>query len=157
MTPMNSQPTVRAATEDDLPLLRQFQQAIVAAERPFDPTLRRGEVRYYDLDALLTRPDACLLVAVDGGQVIGSGYARLAAAEPFLQHAHYAHLGFMYVEPDYRGRGINAQIIAGLKLWAGAQGVTELRLKVYAPNAPARQAYEKFGFVPHLLEMRMGA
>jgi GNAT superfamily N-acetyltransferase len=154
---MNSQPTVRAATTADLPLLRRFQQAIVAAERPFDPTLQRGEVRYYDLDALLNRPDACLLVAVDGDQVIGSGYARLAAAEPFLQHANYAHLGFMYVEPDYRGRGINAQIIEALKLWAATQGVTELRLRVYALNAPARQAYERFGFSAHLLEMRLGA
>jgi len=154
---MNPRPTIRAATGSDLPLLRRFQQAIVAAERPFDPTLKSGKLQYYDLDALVTRPDACLLVAVDADQIIGTGYARLAAAEPFLQHARYAHLGFMYVEPDYRRRGINAQIIEALKQWAGAQGVTELRLKVYAQNVSARQAYEKFGFSSHLLEMRLGA
>jgi GNAT superfamily N-acetyltransferase len=146
--------SVRAATGADLPLLRRFKQALVAAERPFDPTLKSGELHYYDLEALLTSPDTCLLVAVAAGRVIGSGYARLVAAEPFLQHTHYAHLGFMYVEPEYRGRGINARLLEALRQWAAAQGVSELRLKVYAQNTAARQAYEKFGFSPHLLEMR---
>ena len=154
---MNIRPAIRAATAADLPLLRKFQQAVVAAERPFDPTLKSGELQYYHLETLLTADDACLLVAEIANQIIGSGYARLHAAEPYLQHAQYAHLGFMYVEPDYRRRGINAQIIKALKQWAGTRGVTELRLRVYAQNMSARQAYEKFGFSAHLLEMRLGA
>ena len=148
---------LRAATAADLPTLRRFKQALVAAERPFDPTLKSGELHYYDLDELLTCPDTCLLVAEQAGHVIGCGYARLIPAEPFLRHAHYAHLGFMYVEPPCRGRGVNARLIEALKQWAGAHGVRELRLKVYAQNASARHAYEKAGFSPHLLEMRWGS
>lgn len=37
----------------DHAILRRFEQAIVAAERPFDSTIRKGDVAYYDLDALL--------------------------------------------------------------------------------------------------------
>ena len=45
---MNIRPTIRAATGSDRPLLRRFQQATVAAEWPFDPTLKSGELHYYD-------------------------------------------------------------------------------------------------------------
>ena len=97
--------SLRAATAADRPTLRCFKQALVSAERPLDPTLKRGALHYYDLDELLTSPDTCLLVAEAAGRVIGCGYARLIPAEAFVQHAHYAHLGFRYVLPACRGRG----------------------------------------------------
>ncbi len=148
--------TIRVATADDLPVLRLFQQAIVSAERPFDPTLKPGELHYYDLEALLMEPQTRLLVATDGAQIVASSYARLRPAMPYLRHPRYAYLGFMYVEPAYRGRGISGRLMEALRQWAQAQGVTELRLEVYAANEPALKAYEKFGFRPHMLEMRLG-
>jgi len=148
--------TIRVATADDLPVLRLFQQGVVEAERPFDPTLKPGELHYYDLAALLTEPQTQLLVATDGARIVASGYARLLPAKPYLRHSRYAYLGFMYVEPAYRGRGLSGQLIEALRQWAQTQGVTELRLEVYAANEPALKAYEKFGFRPHMLEMRLG-
>lgn len=146
---------IRAATLDDLNVLLGFQQGVVEAERPFDPTLRPGPLEYYDLAELVAHPQVQLLVATVGTEVVGSGYARIMTAKPYLRHETYAYLGFMYVLPAHRGRGINRQLLAGLREWAHAAGVPEMRLEVYANNAVARQAYEKFGFEPHMLEMRM--
>jgi GNAT superfamily N-acetyltransferase len=61
----------------------------------------------------------------------------------------------MFVEPDWRGRGVNARLIAALKEWCRANGVTELRLDVYADNEPAVRAYRKAGFRASMVEMRV--
>ena len=96
-----------------------------------------------------------VLVAQLGNQVIGSGFARIETAKPYLKLDRYAYLGFMYVEPAYRGLGVNRAILNGLKEWAVSQEIYELRLEVYQQNEPARKAYEKAGFSAHVLEMRM--
>ena len=144
---------VRPATEADLPTLREFEQGIIAAERPFDPTLAPDPISYYDLAALIASRDAEVLVAVDG-EVVGSGYVRIAAALPFLAHRQYGHIGFIYVKPSHRGRGISTRIMEELEAWARGRGITELRLEVYSGNAPAIGVYERAGYSHYLITMR---
>lgn len=146
---------IRAANLEELPTLRRFEQAIVAAERPFDPTLRDSGVCYYDIEAILRSPDARFAVAAVGQELVGCGFARIETAKPFLTHDRHAYLGLMYVEPRFRGRGINRQIIEDLKSWCLAQQIYELRLDVYAENLPAVRAYEKSGFAGQTLQMRL--
>jgi GNAT superfamily N-acetyltransferase len=145
---------IRPATLNDLETLLRFEQGVVKAERPFDPTLREETIHYYQLPELIASSQALVLVAEVEQQVVGSGYARILAAKPYLKHEQYAYLGFMYVAPAYRGQGLNGLILQQLTQWAAAQGLTEMRLEVYAHNQPAVRAYEKAGFAAHMLEMR---
>jgi len=147
--------TIRAALPSDLPRLLELEQALIEAERPYDPTLKPPPVCYYDLASMLVNPDLFLLVADDGRQVIATGYVRIDPDKHFLKHAQKAYFGFMYVVPEYRGRGINGSIMKKLKDWAMQKGIHECRLDVYAPNRSAMTAYEKMGFRPYSLEMRM--
>lgn len=148
--------TTRPATMADMDTLLQFEQGVISAERPFDPTLKDGHINYYDLNEFITAPHIHLLVAELNGEVIGSGYSRIETAKIYLQHPQHAYLGFMYVLPQHRGKGVNKIIIEALKEWSVQQGVTEFRLQVYFGNAPAIKAYEKVGFNSHMIEMRMG-
>jgi GNAT superfamily N-acetyltransferase len=154
--------TVRPATTADLPTLRRFEQGVISAERPMDPTIKDGPIHYYDFNAMLTSPLIHLVVAETGSHtgsedtLVGSGYARIEPSRHYLQHTHHAYCGFMYVEPAYRGKGVNQLIIDALKTWAHTQGLTELRLDVYTGNDTAIRAYEKAGFTPYLINMRMG-
>lgn len=148
---------IRKAGIADIDLLLEFEQEIVAAERPFDGTLKEGEIHYYDLEKLLSASDTEVVVAVFAGEIIGSGYASIRKAKDYLKHEQYAYLGFMYVEPEHRGQGINRQILAALEKWTIDQGITEIRLEVYQDNLAAVRAYEKFGFKANLLEMRKQA
>lgn len=148
--------TTRPATLADMEILRQFEQGVISAERPFDPTLQDNDINYYDLNEFITAPHIHLLVAEMDGQPIGSGYARIETSKIYLKHQQHAYLGFMYVLPQHRGKGINKVVIDALKEWAIQQGVTEFRLQVYFENAPAIKAYEKVGFNSHMIEMRMG-
>ncbi|PSL28235.1 GNAT family N-acetyltransferase [Chitinophaga ginsengisoli] len=144
----------RRATLNDLPVLDGFLQQLVNAERPFDETIKEGIVIYYDLKALIESDDAELLVLEKDGALVGCGYAHIRKAKSYLTYEEYAHLGFMYVMPEYRGMGLNQQLIAALKQWVLSKGVREVRLEVYEENIGAVKAYEKAGFKKLLSTMR---
>jgi GNAT superfamily N-acetyltransferase len=146
---------IRKANLNDLETLLRFEQELIHAERPFDPTLRKGHFHYYDIKEMIAAQHIRLIVAESGREVIGSGYARIESAKPYLQHTQYAYLGFMYTDPEHRGKGVNKKIIDALKEWALSQHIYEMRLEVYADNKSALHAYEKAGFANHMMEMRM--
>lgn len=146
---------IRKATIDDLNKLEAFEQDLIKTERPFDPTVKPDPVKYYDLRAMLTAPHIEFLVGEIENNIVGSGYARIEKSKPYLKHSTHAYLGFMYVLPAYRGKGINKIIMDELKNWAVSQGLTEFRLDVYYKNESAIKAYEKAGFKRHMIEMRM--
>jgi GNAT superfamily N-acetyltransferase len=152
---MNHAILIRKATLADMPVLLEFEQGVITAERPFDTTLHPGNIHYYDIAHMIAAEHIELLVAAINDQLAGCGYARIENAKPYLQHRVHAYLGFMYVLPHYRGQGINQQIIEALKQWALLKNVTELRLDVYYENTAAIKAYEKAGFVKHMIEMRL--
>jgi GNAT superfamily N-acetyltransferase len=103
---------------------------------------------------MIAAPHIKLLIAEVDGRLVGSGYARIEDSKPYLQHGQHAYLGFMYVAPDFRGKGINQAIINALEKWVVKQGIKELQLEVYHENAIAIKAYEKVGFPRHMIEMR---
>jgi GNAT superfamily N-acetyltransferase len=146
---------VRKATLDDLNTLLQFEQGVIKAERPFDVTLKDGDIKYYDLQEMIQSSRAEVAVAEINGSIVASGYARIERARPIFKYDQYAYLGFMYVVPEHRGKGVINKIIEHLKTWAAAQSLNELRLEVYTENEPAIKAYEKIGFLKLMTEMRM--
>jgi len=146
---------IRKAIEAEIEILLSFEKGIIDTERPFDDTLKDGEIHYYDLIELISNKRAEVLVAVVNNEIVGSGYAKILPAEPFQKYTAYAYLGFMYVKPAFRGQGINKKILHGLMDWAKSQNLTEVRLKVYDKNTIAKNAYLKAGFKPDLLEMRL--
>ena len=147
---------IRQATVKDINTLLLFEQGVITAERPFDPTLKQKDTRYYDIEGMIAAPHIELLVAELDGNLIGSGYARIEESKPYLQHTQHCYLGFMYVDPAHRGKGINKMIMEVLTAWSLSKNITEMRLDVYVANEAAIRAYEKVGFAKHMVEMRKG-
>jgi GNAT superfamily N-acetyltransferase len=146
---------IRSASLDDLNTLLEFEQQVVEAERPFNDDIKNGAVSYYDLEELILSTKAELLVAEFENKAIGSGYAKILKSKPYMKHEFHAYFGFMYVEPTFRGRGINKKILNSLKEWSRSHGVVNFSLDVYAENQSAISAYEKAGFKSNLIEMTM--
>ncbi len=146
---------IRKATLNDLETLLRFEQGVIEAERPFDSTLKKEFTHYYDLEEMIKLSSVEVVVAELDGEIVGSGYARIEHSKPYLKHKQHVYLGFMYVDPNHRGKEINKKIIEALKDWAFSQNIPELRLDVYAENASAIKAYEKAGFTKHMVAMRM--
>jgi len=145
---------VRAATREDLPTLLEFEQGIIKAERPYDPTLSPDPISYYDIGELIDSEEAEVSVVTFEDKIVASGYAKTRASKPYVYHDQHAFLGFMFVEPEHRGKGVNQLIVDELKDWARTKGLTEIRLEVYAENKGAIRAYAKADFNEHIVRMR---
>ena len=146
---------IRQAKLSEIERLKECEQGVVSAERPFDPTIRKEVVSYYNLKEMILDNDCELLVAVINDNIVGTGYARIKDARLYLDHKKYAYLGFMFVDKAFRGQGINNAIVEKLKLWCLSKNLIELRLDVYSNNEAAINAYKKVGFSNNMIGMRM--
>lgn len=146
---------IRTAVLEDLETLKEFEQEIISYERPFAPNLKKNPIIYYDIKDLIIRADAEVLVVVVDKLLVGSGYALINKSPPYKDPEHYAYLGFMYVAPDHRGKGLNGALCTKLIDWAKDRNITEVQLDVYTQNKSALDAYTKIGFKPDLLKMRL--
>lgn len=145
----------REATLADKTRLLEFEQGVLEAERPFNDDIKESGAYYYDIDELITSPSTYLLVAQEQGEIVATGYAKIQTSKASLSHEQHGYLGFMYVKPDFRGKGVNAKVMEHLVSWCKKQDVTHLYLDVYADNDSAIKAYEKVGFTPSLVEMKL--
>lgn len=146
---------VRTANLEDLEVLMEFEQGIIKAERPMDPTLAPDPISYYNLSEMINSEDSEVVVVEYNSAVIASGYAKIKEARNYLDHKRYSYLGFMYTLPEFRGKGVNSLIVQALREWSHSKGLKEIRLTVYEENEAAIRAYEKVGFKKHLIEMRI--
>ena len=146
---------IRTAVQADLPILKEFEQGIIATERPFNDSLKSEYICYYDIGALIDGENSRVLVAEDDGVIVGSGYARIRESKAHLTHDFHAYLGFMFVASTHRGQGINQLVIQSLIRWGKTQGMQDFYLEAYADNNSALKAYEKLGFKTSLLEMKL--
>jgi len=146
---------LRIATQDDINDLLNLEQAVVEAERPFNSHIKANNAIYYDLPALINESNSQVLVLEEKNQLIATGYIQIRASKQSLSHEQHGYLGFMYVAPDFRGRGLNRLVMDALVGWGRAHGVNIFYLDVYADNQAAINAYQKLGFTPSLVEMKL--
>ncbi len=146
---------VRAARIEEIKKLLQFEQLIIEYERPFVENMKTEYFNYYSLEELINSDDAEVLVAELAGQLIGSGYAKIKKSINYMTNEFHAFLGYMYVDPNYRWKGVNQKIVNQLIRWSNHKGMDEVRLTVFAKNDSAIKAYDKAGFDQQVIEMRM--
>lgn len=146
---------IREAKLTDISDLLAIEQLIIEAERPYDENMKTEQFNYYDLQALINNDEAMVLVAETNETIIGSGYSKIKESLPQHDNKLHAFMGFMYVDPKYRGQGINKMIVEGLIDWSKQQGLSVACLTVYSENTSAIRAYNKAGFNEYLVEMRL--
>ena len=147
--------SIREATLDDIEALLVMEQGVVEAEREFDPTLKNIGVKYYDLEGLIRSEESLLLVATTDSKIVASGYVKILESKDHFVHKKYGYQGFMYVDPEQRGKKLISRIIQGLNDWCQSKGVYEIRLDVYAENQSAIKAYKRMNFQERMIEMRL--
>lgn len=154
-TAEQSELKIRQATLDDLSTLLEIEQKVIEAERPFNSSLKTEKISYYDIEALVADENSHLVVAEVDNNIIATGYAQIRQSLISRKHDIHGYLGFMFVSPDFRGKGINNAVIESLIAWGKSRGAGAFYLDVYSTNSPAIKSYEKAGFEPCLLEMKL--
>lgn len=146
---------LREATENDISALRQLEQELIEFERPFDRCIIDSNITYYDLASLITSSDSVIVVADVNAEIVACGYAQIRASKPCFTPETHCYLGFIYVKPQSRGKGLSRQIIDSLTNWAKSCDVRYFLLDVYSENSGAVSAYQRFGFKPLSLKMEL--
>jgi ribosomal protein S18 acetylase RimI-like enzyme len=152
---INNPISIRTANLDDLETLLQFEQGVIAFERPLDSFLADGDLSYYNIPHLITSKKSHLIVGVLNNELVASGYIRLEDSKEYHKNSKHGYIGFIFVKPAFRGQRISSLILESLKEWAKEKGLKELRLDVYSNNVGAIKAYERFGLINSLVNMRM--
>ena len=147
-------PILRIANLDDLPILLEFEQRLIKAERPMDPSIKDGDIIYYDISEMIKATNSEVFVVELDDEIVASGYAKIMDDHPYLKHAKQGYLGFMFVPEEHRGKGLNKLILNALIDWCKTRNVFEIRLDVYDVNKTAIKAYKKSGFKNYLINMR---
>lgn len=95
------------------------------------------------------RKGVAFFLAFDG--TAGEGETAIGLAGGVLGGDGAYQLIAMWVDPEHRGCGIAAQLVAAVKAHAVAAGHARVVLGVSPENAPAARFYQKQGFVfqPH--------
>lgn len=116
-------------------------EALARAEEQFQSLLPQG----------LGTPDHYFYSLVAGGSPVGVLWIN-TRGEGGQRHT------FIYdirVDDAYQGRGYGTQAIERLREVAAKQGAHSIRLHVFGHNQGAIRLYEKLGFVPTNLHMRL--
>jgi ribosomal protein S18 acetylase RimI-like enzyme len=146
---------VRSAKEVDLhAVLGLFDDLnhVQSGWRVFEPrTGLRAEMqkRYR---AALDDPDARLLVAVEGGEVVGMamGYVH----RPSLYSDDVAlELSSFIVRPSHRRRGVGRALTRAIGIFARERGVERVTLKTFAQNEGALRFWKSVGFETRIIQM----
>jgi ribosomal protein S18 acetylase RimI-like enzyme len=152
---MGNSITIRTATINDLETLLDFEQGVIAAERPLDPFLGNGKLHYYNIPELINAQHIHLVVAICNKELVASGYVRLENGKHYHKNPMHGYIGFIFVKPAFRGKRISNLVLETLKNWAKVKKLNELRLDVYSNNPSAIKSYERFGFIKSLVNMRI--
>ncbi|MCL7762224.1 GNAT family N-acetyltransferase [Polaribacter sp. Z014] len=147
--------SIRTANLEDLKILLEFEQGVIAAEKPLDPFLDDGELFYYNIPELISNKNIHFIVAVANNEIIASGYLRIENSKHYHKNPKHGYIGFIFVKPSFRGNRVSTLILESLKRWATEKELKELRLDVYVGNSGATKSYERFGFIKSLVNMRM--
>ncbi|KAB2921138.1 MAG: GNAT family N-acetyltransferase [Bacteroidetes bacterium] len=78
-----------------------------------------------------------------------AGYAVLATVYSFEFGGKNAFIDELYLEPEFRGRGIGLAAVEHLVRTAAESGITALHLETEHHNTAAIELYRRFGFEDH--------
>lgn len=97
--------------------------------------------------AAASRPDAWLIVAKDGDDLVGLvGGFPFAAAGDLATTGPRTHLGWLAVTPTRWGHGVADALMQAAEDGARRSGVDHIVLSTHADNGRARRFYERRGW-----------
>lgn len=140
-------PVVRRLRDDEWGAYRDVRlRALSDSPDAFGSTFEREQVRsdaeWTDRVVAGVRSDLDLpLVAVEASGFVGLAWGKIMPSE-----VDTAHVFQMWVAPEYRGRGLGAELLSRIVGWARDTTARRVVLNVTCGDTPARRLYVRAGF-----------
>jgi diamine N-acetyltransferase len=126
--------TIREATMADYDALCALFEQVVHLHATALPDIFRsipGAPRERDrIQWMLDEPDQYLLVAEDGGAIVGLAEANVseAPAWPMVIPRRWVHVRDIVVDERFRGKGIGTALLARIEDWGRSLGILRVEL-----------------------------
>lgn len=145
--------TIRKATIKDLETLQSFYKKLSLFESQFTDEFNEdwayGKKGKRFFEKLLTGRNAFALVTEDNGEMVG--YASVSIKKTtFRKRSKLAVLEQLFVNDDYRGKGVGTLLMQEVKRKLKAREVPRLQLYAVKSNEKAIDFYKKNGFIEFL-------
>src|SRR5215213_7503699 len=131
---MDTNFTIRAGRKDDA------AEAARLWMRSAEKTMRRF------LADVANSGYSFLFVAAAGDRTVGFISGELRQGSPTFLPRTWASVDDVFVEPDYRNRGMGRALLQSVSDWAQERGADGISLQVAAANSRGRKFYEDLGF-----------
>ncbi len=142
--------SVRPATSGDLDVVTELRIALLrehAGNAIYGRLRRDAEQKARPLYAAQLRStQEVILLAEGGGRTVGILRCVDTLGSPLLEPSRYGYVSSVYVRPAARRSGVLRALLGAAERWAGARGLTELRLHNAADNELAATTWEELGF-----------
>jgi ribosomal protein S18 acetylase RimI-like enzyme len=87
-----------------------------------------------------------LFVVAAGDRTVGFISGELRQGSPTFLPKTWASVDDVFVEPEYRNRGMGRALLQSVQSWAQERGADGISLQVAAANARGRKFYQDLGF-----------
>lgn len=149
---------IREYRESDAEIIKKFIEKLQDFVVSTDPIkrIRRlpgfAEKAMKKVDEKIAENKGIIFVAEDEGKPVGYifGFVCDSQSKKNLLEVVPTQVGQiedLYVELDYRGRGVGRLLLNKMETYFKENGCDSLWLEVFASNGDARSAYTKMGFV----------
>lgn len=150
--------TIRAATVADVESVLPMVARVVALHEEWDAARYRalGDVveRYRSwLPERAGDARSVFLVASVGEGVVGFLVAGVEGNIPIYEVVEFGFIHDMWVEPEWRCRGVAGALVREAVSRFGGMGVKQVRLETAAGNEGARRVFAEAGFRVTAVEM----
>lgn len=144
---------IEPARSEDVEPVTDMWVSLARSQRAYDSVIRAEANRERMRESLAAHAAAdALLVARLEGSVVG--FASFSIERGALElDVTRGTLSNIYVEPEYRGRGIGTALLEATEAALEARGVDVVLLEVMAGNEAARRFYRERGYEYHRLTM----
>ncbi|BAY31397.1 acetyltransferase, GNAT family protein [Nostoc carneum NIES-2107] len=151
---------IRPATPDDVPNVLPMVAKICALHEVWDSAkygfLPHPEQRYQNWLGRLTNSDSSVfLVAEDEENLVAFLVATVEREIPIYRLKEFAFIHDIWVEPDYRQRGVARQMVILAVERFQKMDIHQIRLDTAAINEAARRLFASCGFRISTIEMLM--
>ena len=144
--------TVRAATEADVPAIRDiYNEAVLNTTATFDIAPKSLEDRLAWFRE--TQHPHCIIVAEEDGEVVGWACLRTFRTKPAYR---FTAENSVYIHADHRGRGVGALLMRELVELGKRNGFHSIIAGIAEENPASEALHERFGFVRVANEREVG-
>jgi ribosomal protein S18 acetylase RimI-like enzyme len=150
---------IRVATPADLQAIGRLGALLVRLHHDFDPArfiaaTPQTPLAYASyLGTQLDEPSVLVLVAEQGGEILGYSYAGVEETDYMALRGPAGVAHDLVVDPAHRGRGIGRQLLDATVAELAAMGAPRVVLSTAERNEAAQRLFARAGFRRTMVEM----